>query len=187
MFARTRFAALILAGLAIAVLAPAAPAIADDHTGTILTVAGKIGKANRGPNDAFEDAFLNAHELTFDKAYTFDREALEALGMHRIKTRYPGKDIVIDVEGPLVRDILAAVGATGDTLMVTALDGYTAELPVAEMNAYPVVLALKNNGKPLSIGGHGPGWIVYPRDDYPALGERDDAGWAWAVFFMRVE
>ncbi len=77
---------------------------------------------------------------------------------------------------------LATDAATGPAF-ITALDGYAAEIPVAETKG--VVLALKVNGQDLGIGGRGPAWLVYPDD--AAFAEQGDARWVWSVFFIRVQ
>jgi hypothetical protein len=112
---------LILIGLLAGVATDPAAARADDAT--LLTVAGKIANANRGAFDPFADAFLNSHDIVFDRAYVFDRAALLGLGMHRVTAKYPGSDRMLEVEGPLLRDVLAKAGAAGQTVSVMALDG----------------------------------------------------------------
>lgn len=72
--------------------------------------------------------------------------------------------------------------------IAAALDGYATDIPLADLERYPVLPALKRDGRYLGIGGRGPAWIVYPREDYPALqAAKDDAGLAWAVFVLLVE
>src|SRR3546814_2873972 len=91
------------------------------------------------------------------------------------------------LEGPLLRDVLKAVGATGKTATVYALDGYGAKIPMTDLAAYPVVLALKSDGQWLGIGGRGPAWVVYPpRDKYPALKDADDSKWVWSAIRIDV-
>lgn len=84
--------------------------------------------------------------------------------------------------------MLKAAGATGQTVKVYALDGYGAEIPLSELRQYPVLLALKADGKYLGLGGRGPTWVVYPRDDrHPALKSHDDAKWVWSALRIEVE
>jgi hypothetical protein len=176
--------ALFLGVVTTAVSAAATAAYAQN--GTILTVAGNVENPNRGALEPFADALLNSLDVTFDRAHVFDRAALVDIGMKRIVTKYPGSDRTIDVEGPLLRDVLAKAGAGGDTVTVTALDGYAVDLPMSDLARWPVILALKSGGEWLDIGGRGPSWIVYPRDDDPELAGRDDANWVWSVFYIRV-
>jgi hypothetical protein len=160
--------------------APAGPAI--------LTVAGAVDRPNRGPVDPFADAFFAFHEIAFDRAAEFDLAMLESLGMHEIRAHYPNWPGPSTFEGPLLADVLAAAGAGGQTLRAVALDGYASEIPLADLAKYQVVLALKRDGRYLGIGGRGPAWIVYPREDHPELqAATDDAGLAWAAFVLMVE
>lgn len=108
--------------LAILVACVAASTTAVAAGPTVLTVVGAIENANRGPLDPFADALLKSRDIEFDRAYTFDRDALAGLGMHRIATRYLGSDRIVEVEGPLLRDVLKRAGATGTSATVMALD-----------------------------------------------------------------
>lgn len=160
---------------------------ADDGGPVVLTVTGNAANTNRTALNKFDDAFLNHHNASFKKAFVFTRETLAALGMRKLTTRYPGKDLRLSVEGPLLRDVLAAAGAQGKKVFVQALDGYAAEIAIDELKAYPIILALKRDGHWLGLGGRGPAWVVYPIDDYPALAKQGDAKWVWAAFHIKVE
>src|SRR3546814_8679591 len=81
---------------------------------------------------------------------------LQKLGMHSVTVQYSTWPKAHRLEGPLLRDVLKAVGATGKTATVYALDGYGAKIPMTDLAAYPVVLALKSDGQWLGIGVRGP-------------------------------
>ena len=117
----------------------------------ILTVTGEIGVTN-SPAGA-----------------VFDKKMLEDLGLHVTKTKTPWTDGQPVFEGPLARDVLKAVGATGKTLKVTALNDYSAEVPVSDMEEFDVILAMKMNGKDMRIRDKGPIFVIYPFDDVPSL------------------
>lgn len=166
--------------------APTTAARAADGP-VVLTVAGKIAHADRGPVDPFLDAFLNNSAIAFDKAATFGVKDLEALGLKKLNVRYPDWPRGFTFEGPLLKDVLAKVGATGTLVRVYALDGYSAEIPMADIEKYPVVLAIKRDGHYLGIGDRGPAWVVFPRDDHPDLQKQDDSRWVWAAYYIAVE
>jgi hypothetical protein len=181
-----------LAGLLVASLAfgpdptwaeePARPAGA-----VVLTVIGGIAGTNRPPYAESEDVFISYHEYRFEAAFEFDRLMLEALGMHEVTIAYDGWPAPIRFEGPLLRDILDAVGAEGDTVTLVALDGYAERIEPGELDGQDWILALRGNGRDLGIGQHGPSWLVYqPRDGRPATAA-DEARWPWAVFLILVE
>lgn len=58
--------------------------------------------------------------------------------------------------GPLGAAILDAVGATGQTLNVIALNDYSAELPAQDLRDYTVIFATQIDGKQLSVRDKGP-------------------------------
>lgn len=66
-------------------------------------------------------------------------------------------------------DVLAATGATGTTATTTALDGYVAELPIADIEKFGVILALAKDGKPYGVGDYGPTSVILSRADNTVL------------------
>jgi hypothetical protein len=117
----------------------------------------------------------------------FDREALEALPQHEVRTSTPWTDGVSTFEGPLLCGLLARVGAEGSVLRARALNDYVIDIPVADCEHYPVILALKRDGETLSRRDKGPVWIVYPRDEFPELQlETINARWVWQLIELEV-
>jgi len=153
----------------------------------VLTVAGNIGATNRGPYDDFEDAFFKHHEHKFDKAAAFDLAMLEGLGMHEVTVAYSAWPRTYRFEGPWLKDVLAAVGASGHDIAVLALDGYAEEISAAELDGYDWILAVKRDGRYLDIGQHGPTWIVYARRDGKTISAEDEQRWPWAAFLIEVK
>jgi hypothetical protein len=117
----------------------------------LLKVSGSISQTNHG-----------------DEAH-FDYAMLTALGMHEIVTHTPWTEGLVRFEGPSGRNLLKAVDAHGSQLMVQALDGYVAEVPVSDFYQHDVILALKKNGERLRVRDRGPIIIVYPFDQKPEL------------------
>lgn len=171
--------------LVVVVAAPVGARAADGPV--VLTVGGAVTHADRGPIDPFIDAFFNNSAIAFDKAATFGVKDLEALGMKTLKVRYPDWPKSFTFEGPLLKDVLAKAGAAGTKVRAFALDGYSAEIPMADVDKYPIVLAIKRDGQYLGIGDRGPSWLVFPRDDYAELRNQDDARWVWAAYYIQVE
>ncbi|HEX2116063.1 MAG TPA: hypothetical protein VHM01_16780 [Alphaproteobacteria bacterium] len=153
----------------------------------ILTVSGKIAQTNRGPFDEKKDAFFKNQQVTFQRAAAFDLAMLEALGMRSVEADYPQGGALHKFEGPLLRDMLNAVGASGRVVKVAALDGYVQEIELREIEQWPILLAVKEDGAYLPLGGFGPTRIVFPRRDVPALADRNDDKWVWAVVHISVE
>lgn len=117
----------------------------------ILTISGRIDHSN-GKGIA-----------------AFDRAMLEAMPTTTIDTMTPWTDGVARFEGPLARDLMKRVGARGSRLRATALNDYAVDIPIEDIERYPVILAMKMNGEVLSTRSKGPLWIIYPWSDQPEL------------------
>ncbi|MCC5882312.1 MAG: molybdopterin-dependent oxidoreductase [Halomonas sp.] len=133
----------LLAGSGHALDAPAGP--------VILTLSGSIGVTNA------------------EQGALFDRTMLEAMPQHTTRTHTPWHDGQVVFTGPLVRDVLESVEAKGQMLRVTALNDYSASIPVEDFIEYDVILAMTLNGAPLRVRDQGPLFIIYPFDDHPEL------------------
>jgi len=144
--------ALIGATLILAVSTPlrAAELQAPDDA-VILTIEGAITRTN-APGRA-----------------EFDRAMLEEIGLRRLRTWTPWADGEQEFEGIPMTELMAAVGATGTTLRAVALNDFESVIPLADFERYPVLLAMRIEGRQLEVRDKGPLWIVYPWSDYPEL------------------
>jgi hypothetical protein len=131
--------------------AQADTSLPSPHSAPILTLTGAIAHTNA------------------DGGATFDADMLAALPRQKIVTATPWYDGPRTFEGPLLRDLLAAVGATGRTLRVEALNDYAADLPFADALAYNVMIADRIDGEPIPVRDRGPLFIIYPFDQMPQL------------------
>jgi|SRR5690554_98719 len=98
-----------------------------------------------------------------------DREQLMAIDPRIVETRTPWTDGVSRFDGPLLRSVLEAAGAQGDRIRVQALNDYTVEIPLSDLQRYDVILALEQDGVPLEVRELGPVFVLYPFDEYPEL------------------
>ncbi len=110
----------------------------------------------------------------------FDRAMLEAMPFTVIETMTPWTDAIARFEGPLARDLMKRVGARGSRLLATALNDYTVEIPIKDFESYPVILAMKMNGKVLRTRNKGPLWVIYPWSDQPGL--RNETGYGRSIW-----
>lgn len=182
-----RVAAIAFFALTFAIaMAPIAPAAFTGEA--LLTVTGAIDKTNRDAFDAFHDGFFNHHEKSFMNAYEFDSEALAALPQKTITANadVPQWPATLKMEGPLLKDVLAAAGAKDKDITLYALDGYGAEMNSKDIAARDWVLAMKVNGKALGVGGRGPLWLAYDTGDRK-VDEQGEAAWVWSVFHIEVK
>jgi hypothetical protein len=182
---RALFAILVAVSVSISVQAAE---LAKPKGAVVLTVHGKITNTNRGAVNDFDDAFFKFGNVSFDRAASFDLAMLEKLGVKSRTVKYDTWPKAYKFQGPLLGDVMKAVGATGKSIKVFAIDGYGAEIPMTDLAQYPVILALKADGRYLGLGGRGPTWVVYPRDDkHPGLKSHDDAKWVWSAIRIEVE
>ncbi|MFC1673732.1 molybdopterin-dependent oxidoreductase [Pseudomonadota bacterium] len=122
------------------------------------------------------------------KVAQFDRAQLEALGMHTLKTTNPFIEGVHTFEGPLMSALLDLAGAEGKTVQARALDGYNVDIPMADLRDYPVILAMKMDGKVMRVRSKGPLWIIYPVDQFDALKAESFSGRSiWQLTTLTVK
>ena len=136
---------------------------------TILTVTGAISNTNAAG------------------AATFDLAMLEALPGQETTTTTPWYDGAQSFSGPLGSALLAAVGASGDTLVVTAINDYVTEIPRSDFETWPVILATRHNGAAMSVREKGPIFVIYPFDGDKSLNTEVYYGRsAWQVKSIEV-
>lgn len=116
----------------------------------ILTVTGKIGAKNQGDQIAM------------------DLPALEAVGTAEYAISDPFENRKIVYRGILMRDLLKLwqVDKSAQTLHIVAINDYIVDVPVQEMQEYPVIFALQADGQYMKPDYHGPAMLIYPLDSY---------------------
>ena len=124
----------------------------------ILTIAGNISATN-APGEA-----------------RFDVAMLEALGEAKLITATPWTEGEVAFEGIWARDLMEAVGASGEQATALALNDYQAEIPVTDFTERDVLLALKTNGKYMRVREKGPIWIVYPTSKSGEMQDMESRG-----------
>lgn len=135
----------------------------------ILAISGRIGVTNT------------------EGEAQFDRPMLEALGMESFTTRTPWHEGPVTFEGVRMARLMGRVVARGTTLVATALNDYSTEIPISDFERFGTLLALKRDGQYMPVRDRGPLFIVYPYDSSPELGVRlYYARSAWQVARMVV-
>nr|WP_296015632.1 molybdopterin-dependent oxidoreductase [uncultured Acidovorax sp.] len=168
----TRRCALWLTGTALgasALFATGAQAL-DKATGpVVLTVEGAITHTNHGTQAQF------------------DMKMLETLPQHSFSTKTPWYPAAVTFTGPLLRDVLAAVGAKGSKITAVALNDYKTEIPVEDAIRHDVIVARLMNNRPMPVREKGPLFIVYPFDTKTEL--RSEVYYnraAWQLNSLRI-
>jgi len=142
----------------------------DKPTGrVILTIDGAITHTNQGAQAQF------------------DMKMLEKLPQHSFSTKTPWYPAEVTFTGPLLRDVLAAVGAKGTMITAVALNDYKTEIPVEDAQRHDVIVARLMNNRPMPVREKGPLFIVFPFDSKAEL--RSELYYnraAWQLSTLRI-
>lgn len=118
---------------------------------TVLTITGDIDNTNG------------------DGVAMFDLAMLDALESRAASMETPWTEGKTAFDGPLLKAVLDAAGAQGKTLIVKALNDYSAEVPMEDARDFPTILAIRMNGQEMSVRDKGPLFMIYPFDKHPEL------------------
>lgn len=168
------------AGAGISRAAPAKP-----DGAVILTFAGDIGQANRGATDPEVDGFFRFHDIGFERGFAYDRAMLEAFPQTEINCQPPQYKSPATFSGPLLTDVLKAVGAEGASIQTRALDGFAVDLTAEQVAEKEWILATGRDGRPFGIGDQGPLWLIN-RPAGVKVTAKEEENWPWALFFIQV-
>ena len=144
-------ATLILGTRFLGVAFDSSAAAEESSARPILTVIGKIASTNGKPERSF------------------DRAALEAIGLETVQTVTPWYTGKVKFQGVAMAKLLGSVGAQGTSVTVTALDDYVSTIPIEDFTKYHVILAMKRNGTDMAVNDKGPLFVIYPYDSKPEL------------------
>jgi hypothetical protein len=61
-----------------------------------------------------------------------------------------------------------AIGTETGTLLATAINDYTVEIPLSDATEGGPILAMRMNGEIMSLRDKGPLWVIYPYDQNAA-------------------
>jgi hypothetical protein len=186
---------LIAGALGAVVPLQARAAASSARTGPgLLTVAGAIGRSNRGPLDPALDQLMVKHGTRFDRAWEFDFAMLSRLPAVAIQPTLEYDAKVHTLSGPLLASVIEAAGVAAGasvTLLMRALDGYVVAVSLADARRYRMILATTLDGVPMSIGGLGPLWAVYDADrlaDFKDKPLKERFGLCpWGLYFIDVK
>jgi hypothetical protein len=118
----------------------------------------------------------------------FDLNALEQLGLTKLKTWTPWTEGDVEFEGVWARRLMQAVGAQDTEVEARALNDYEEVIPIDDFHRYDVLLAVRMNGQLMRTRDKGPIWIVYPWSDHPELDDfatREKSVWQLNALHVR--
>ena len=138
----------------------------------ILTLEGKIGQANV------------SGKLQFDMA------TLESIGTVQYEVDDPFAKKKVVYTGVLLSQLLKVAGAAanGTTLTLKALDDYSADMKVSDVNKWPILVATKADGAYMPVDKNGPLISVLPFSNFPEIDHVTyDALWIWSLSAINVK
>jgi hypothetical protein len=140
---------------ALAIIWLAGPALADElpqpQGPVMLTITGELAHTNG------------------DGAARFDMAMIDALDQRTSLVVTPWYEGQQEFSGPRLSDLMEAVGATGSALRIVAVNDYSATMPWSDIDSFPVILAMRHNGQPMSVRDKGPLFVIYPFGEFPDL------------------
>lgn len=161
---------LMATGALLVSMAGSAIALQPANGSVILTISGKIGEKNTLGGAAFDLAML------------------KQLPQQSFTTLTPWDKKPIKFTGPLLRDVLSAVKASGSTIRASALNDYVTSIPLEDAQKFDVILAYEMNDKIIPVKTKGPLFIVYPFDTQEELRSRVYyERSAWQLRSMKIE
>ncbi|MDA0996888.1 MAG: molybdopterin-dependent oxidoreductase [Proteobacteria bacterium] len=155
----------------------------------LLTIVALPSSSSAGAKP--EKIILNGPAIAGDSLRVRTRSGERTLSVAEIErlptfqvttsTFWPGDDGTY--QGVLLADFLKLTGIDGaKEIRVTAIDGFSQIIPSSDWQRWPVVLATRRDGKPLTIRAKGPARVIYPRDMDPQLSESVyRLRWVWLI------
>ena len=174
------------AGAALAPFTPARAAAGAQGGPVILTVGGLVDAANRGPSDPKRDRFFNHNNLSFQKARSFSAGELADLPPQAVNAEFYGTHAL--TKGPCLQDILSAAqpGGTAKTARLFALDGYAAEIALADIQSQSWVLAMEADGSAFAIGDLGPLFAMRQLGPDEKKTAEEEAKWVHSLYYIEL-
>ncbi|MBM6399591.1 molybdopterin-dependent oxidoreductase [Phycicoccus sonneratiae] len=128
-------------------------------------------------------------ELAGGKAVHLDLATIEKMGL--VEYSVDDKQAEghrVTFRGVLLRSLLDTVGATGGTtLHTTAINDYAVDIPMSDVDQYPVMLATSVDGQRMTVERYGPTRVVYPTDSFDLDPVTYDPRWIWQLKSLEVE
>lgn len=137
---------MLLKSLAILLATTGLAVAADDTAEVVLTL-----KFEQGTSEAVE----------------FSLEDLIAIEVSEFTTTTIWTTGPQTFSGVSLKAFLSSQGIESGTILASAINDYTVEIPVSDATIDGPMIAYRLNGEEMSIRDKGPLWIVYPYDSKP--------------------
>lgn len=141
----------------------------DTQTGWELFVAGRTTRPQSAP-------------LTWTEL-----EKLATTHITTIDPNSPNSGTMSDFRGVPISQLLDPYGVVSAVREITflAFDGYSSTVSLEDVRAYPIMIALERDGKPIPRHEGGPVYLTFPYHDYPQLQQKyPDRFWVFYVAYV---
>ncbi len=120
-----------------------------------------FGQAGYGEENNLHTLYVERHD---GSEVTLTLEELDALEQVEFSTTTIWTDGNVDFSGVSVWTVLGHADAAGETLKMVALNDYSIEMPVKDLDEAAPIIATRMNGETMSVRDKGPFWVIYPFD-----------------------
>ena len=130
----------------------------------------------------------DGHALTVvgtdGEEYVLHLDELDAMEQVEFSTTTIWTEGAAVYSGVPVLHLLKAIGTRGRTLRMSALNDYSVEMPVADLDESAPIIATRVDGETLTVRDKGPFWIIYPFDSDPEY--RTEKNYARSVWQLKT-
>ncbi|MFZ1775283.1 MAG: molybdopterin-dependent oxidoreductase [Rhizobiaceae bacterium] len=108
---------------------------------------------------AINGNFPGSAEVT---SVAFTREDLVALASKKAVMERPWAKTPVVIEGPLLSEVIAASGVSGNRIKIRAKNDYAAEVPLERANEFSAIVDIDMDGEKLTVRNGGPLFLLHP-------------------------
>lgn len=120
------------------------------------------------------------------KELIFSEKQLKELPQQTFRTKHTWAVEAQEFTGPLLADVLKLICPSAQDIYLRSLDQYSVMVNFQKVAKYQAILALKINGKSLSIREKGPLWLMINTDGYKVPTRSLDSLFVWQLYYIRV-
>ena len=120
------------------------------------------------------------------KELIFSHKQLEELPQKTFTTKHTWSTEAQEFSGPLLSDVLKLVCPTTRDIYLRSLDQYSVMVNFSQIQKYEPILALKINGKTLTLREKGPLWVMINTDGFKLPERGFDVMLVWQLYYIRI-
>lgn len=117
---------------------------------------------------------------------TFSESKLLELPQHTFTTLHTWSTVPQEFSGPLLADVIKLVCPNAREVYLRSLDQYSIMFNFQKLAKYQPILALKIDGKFLSIREKGPIWLMVDTNGYKLPARSLDTLLVWQLYYIRI-